>query len=66
MTGTTPSPTTRVLDQHARLSLGSSHEAIYRLVATALATRDISGHRLIDIGCGGGAHRRLIIVSYCK
>jgi len=60
MTGTTPSPTTRVLDQHARLSLGSSHEAIYRLVATALATRDISGHRLIDIGCGGGALRRFV------
>jgi 2-polyprenyl-3-methyl-5-hydroxy-6-metoxy-1,4-benzoquinol methylase len=47
----------RVLEQHARLSLGSSHTAIYRLVARALADRRIAGGCLVDVGCGGGALR---------
>ncbi len=53
-------PAARVLDQHARLSLGASHAAIYRLVASALAARNISGRRFLDIGCGGGALRRFV------
>ena len=43
------------LDARARLSLGSSHDAIYRMVADALAARGIAGGRLVDVGCGGGA-----------
>ena len=49
--------TPRVLDEHARLSLGSSHDAIYRMVARALAARRITGECFIDVGCGG-AHLR--------
>ena len=52
--------TTRVLDEHARLSLGASHDAIYRLVASALAARHIAGRRFVDIGCGSGALRRFV------
>lgn len=56
-----PEPlTNRVLDAHARLSLGGSHQAIYRLVASALAARNISGDRFIDIGCGRGALRGFV------
>lgn len=56
-----PEPSTnRVLDTHARLSLGASHHAIYRLVASALATRNIAGRRFVDIGCGSGALRRFV------
>ncbi len=49
--------TPRILDQHARLSLGSSHQAIYRMVARALAARGITGERFVDVG-GGGGHLR--------
>lgn len=53
-------PTGRVLDTHARLSLGASHDAIYRLVASALATRNIAGRRFVDIGCGSGRLHRFV------
>jgi 2-polyprenyl-3-methyl-5-hydroxy-6-metoxy-1,4-benzoquinol methylase len=43
------------LEARARLSLGSSNDAIYRMVAGALAARGISSGRLVDVGCGGGA-----------
>jgi 2-polyprenyl-3-methyl-5-hydroxy-6-metoxy-1,4-benzoquinol methylase len=43
------------LDARARLSLGSSNQAIYRMVGDALEARGISGGRLVDVGCGGGA-----------
>ena len=52
--------TSRVLDQHARLSLGSSHNAIYRMVAGALAARRITGECLIDVGCGDGQLRSFV------
>ena len=42
------------LEARARLSLGSSSDAIYRMVAKALAARGVAGGRLVDIGCGGG------------
>ena len=42
------------LEARARASLGSSNEAIYRMVADALAARGARG-RLVDVGCGGGA-----------
>jgi len=43
------------LEARARMSLGSSHDAIYRMVFEALAERGVSGGRLVDVGCGGGA-----------
>ena len=46
---------THGLEARARLSLGSSNDAIYRMVADALAARDVNGGRLVDVGCGGGA-----------
>lgn len=45
----------RTLEARARLSLGSSNDAIYRMVADALAARGVAGGRLVDVGCGGGA-----------
>jgi 2-polyprenyl-3-methyl-5-hydroxy-6-metoxy-1,4-benzoquinol methylase len=44
---------TRDLDTHARQSLGSSSDAIYRTVATLLRERSAGGV-LADIGCGSG------------
>jgi len=43
------------LEARARQSLGSSHDAIYRMVRAALDARKIRGGRLIDIGCGSGS-----------
>jgi 2-polyprenyl-3-methyl-5-hydroxy-6-metoxy-1,4-benzoquinol methylase len=43
------------LEMRARQSLGSSSDAIYRMVDRALASRDIAGDRLVDVGCGTGA-----------
>jgi 2-polyprenyl-3-methyl-5-hydroxy-6-metoxy-1,4-benzoquinol methylase len=43
------------LEARARLSLGSSNDAIYRMVAEALDARSASRGRLVDVGCGGGA-----------
>lgn len=42
------------LEARARQSLGSSHDAIYRMVAGALEARGIAGGTLVDVGCGGG------------
>jgi len=36
------------------MSLGSSNDAIYRMVVDALAQRGVTGGRLVDVGCGGG------------
>ena len=43
------------LDARARRSLGSSGEAVYRMVADALHARHVRGGLLVDVGCGGGA-----------
>jgi 2-polyprenyl-3-methyl-5-hydroxy-6-metoxy-1,4-benzoquinol methylase len=43
------------LEARARMSLGSSNDAIYRMVFEALTERGVSGGRLVDVGCGGGA-----------
>jgi len=56
------------LEGRARQSLGSSHDAIYRLVDRALADRDIAGGRLVDVGCGSAGLWRLLaprFVTYC-
>jgi 2-polyprenyl-3-methyl-5-hydroxy-6-metoxy-1,4-benzoquinol methylase len=42
------------LESRARLSLGTSDNAIYEMVADALSRRGISGGRLVDVGCGRG------------
>ena len=42
------------LEQRARQSLGSSHQAIYAAVEEMLADRGASGV-IADVGCGGGA-----------
>jgi len=43
------------LEARARLSLGSSNDAIYRMVVDAVAARGAAGGRLVDVGCGAGA-----------
>ena len=59
------------LDTRARQSLGSSSNAIYRMVARGLATHGVSGDnqgRLIDVGCGGGGLWREVqsrFAHYC-
>jgi 2-polyprenyl-3-methyl-5-hydroxy-6-metoxy-1,4-benzoquinol methylase len=42
------------LEARARLSLGTSGNAIYEMVAEALSQRGISRGRLVDVGCGRG------------
>ncbi len=42
------------LEARARQSLGSSDEAIYRMVAEMLARHRALGGRLVDVGCGRG------------
>lgn len=56
------------LETRARQSLGSSHDAIYRMVDRALAERAISGGRLVDVGCGSAGLWRVLAPrfgSYC-
>ncbi len=43
------------LDHRARLSLGSSDDAIHRMVVDALDQFAVRGGALVDAGCGGGA-----------
>ena len=43
------------LETRARLTGGSSSDAIYRMVADAVRSRGIRGARLVDVGCGSGA-----------
>lgn len=42
------------IEARAKLSAGSSNEAIYRAVAIALAERGVRGGAIIDVGCGVG------------
>jgi 2-polyprenyl-3-methyl-5-hydroxy-6-metoxy-1,4-benzoquinol methylase len=46
--------TNATLEERARRSLGSSGDAIYRMVAAALESRHPGGGTLLDVGCGGG------------
>jgi len=52
----TPAPTTMPpsVEDRARLSGGTSEDAIYRMVAAALTSRHPSGGALLDVGCGRG------------
>ncbi len=42
------------VEERARRSLGSSGDAIYRMVAEAVAARHAGGGTLLDAGCGSG------------
>jgi 2-polyprenyl-3-methyl-5-hydroxy-6-metoxy-1,4-benzoquinol methylase len=48
------------LEARARQSLGSSSDAIYRMVARALDARGINGGTLVDVGCGQGGLWRAV------
>jgi 2-polyprenyl-3-methyl-5-hydroxy-6-metoxy-1,4-benzoquinol methylase len=48
---TDPATTT---EERARRSLGSSGDAIYRMVQRAVAARHPGGGTLVDVGCGSG------------
>jgi 2-polyprenyl-3-methyl-5-hydroxy-6-metoxy-1,4-benzoquinol methylase len=54
------------LEARARQSLGSSSDAIYRMVAGALGTYAISGGTLVDVGCGGGALWRVVAPRFSR
>ncbi|HEV3140413.1 MAG TPA: class I SAM-dependent methyltransferase [Vicinamibacterales bacterium] len=43
------------VEHRARLSLGASHDAIYRMVREALGARSVRGGRFVDVGCGSGS-----------
>jgi SAM-dependent methyltransferase len=51
---TTPGTPALTTEQRAEASLGSSAEAIYRLVARAIRERHRGGGTLLDVGCGAG------------
>ena len=56
------------LEARARQSLGSSDDAIYRMVDRALSARGIAGGRLVDVGCGSAGLWRLLAPrfgTYC-
>jgi len=42
------------VEERARHSLGASGDAIYRMVAHAVASRHPGGGTLVDVGCGSG------------
>lgn len=44
----------QALEARALQSLGSSDNAIYRMVAEALNQRDARGEMIVDLGCGNG------------
>lgn len=46
--------TDAAVEARARASLGSSGDAIYRMVADAVAARHAGGGTLLDVGCGSG------------
>lgn len=54
------------VESRARLSLGSSSDAIYRMVDDFLAASQISGGTLVDVGCGGGAIWRVVSTRFTR
>ena len=48
------------LEARARQSLGSSADAIYRMVGRALDRHAIAGGQFVDVGCGSAALWRLV------
>jgi 2-polyprenyl-3-methyl-5-hydroxy-6-metoxy-1,4-benzoquinol methylase len=54
------------LESRARLSLGSSSDAIYRMVDEFLGASKIGGGTLVDVGCGGGALWRVVSARFAR
>jgi len=54
------------LESRARQSLGRSNDAIYRMVARALAECNAKGGLLIDVGCGSGNLYRFVHGSLAR
>jgi 2-polyprenyl-3-methyl-5-hydroxy-6-metoxy-1,4-benzoquinol methylase len=54
------------LEARARMSLGTSGDPIYRMVAAALDAHGITGGTLVDVGCGGGALHRLAAGRFAR
>lgn len=50
----TTEPARLTAEERAKLSLGSSTEAVYRMVERAFAELDGAGGDLLDVGCGAG------------
>jgi 2-polyprenyl-3-methyl-5-hydroxy-6-metoxy-1,4-benzoquinol methylase len=48
------------VEARARQSLGASSDAIHRMVADAVGRHDVTGIRVIDVGCGHGALRGVL------
>jgi SAM-dependent methyltransferase len=53
------------VEARARLTLGTSGDAIYRTVVTLLAEREASGV-LLDVGCGTGNLRRAVGARFVR
>jgi 2-polyprenyl-3-methyl-5-hydroxy-6-metoxy-1,4-benzoquinol methylase len=54
------------LETRARRSGGISEDAIYAMVATALATRGIRGGLFLDVGCGSGHLRPFVAKRFVR
>jgi 2-polyprenyl-3-methyl-5-hydroxy-6-metoxy-1,4-benzoquinol methylase len=54
------------LESRARLSLGSSSDAIYRMVDEFFEASRIGGGTLVDVGCGGGALWRIVSARFTR
>lgn len=54
------------LESRARLSLGSSSDAIYRMIDTFFAASKIGGGTLVDVGCGGGGLWRVVSPRFAR
>ena len=48
------------LESRARMSLGSSSDAIYTMVDEFFQSANLGGGTLVDVGCGGGGLWRLV------
>jgi SAM-dependent methyltransferase len=56
------------LEARARQSLGTSSDAIHRMVADAVERHDLKGLRVFDVGCGHGSLRAALqprFSDYC-
>jgi 2-polyprenyl-3-methyl-5-hydroxy-6-metoxy-1,4-benzoquinol methylase len=56
------------VEARARQSLGSSHDAIYQMVAAAIERHQASRGRIVDVGCGSGGLFQVLghrFQSYC-
>lgn len=54
------------LESRARLSLGSSSDAIYRMVDEFLESSKMSSGTLVDVGCGGGGLWRVVSPRFSR